>query len=216
MKKKLLIFDLDGTLYELEGGSYNNSLLKKTVLANAKKYLINKLEIEESEAQKKLDSIINNYDENISLGFEKKFNLDRYDYFNVVWNISANNIVKSDYDLHELLNPLTSNYNFALVSDAADIWINNVLEELKIKDLFVNNIFSGEGNRRKGFGNAFKNIITNLNIKPENCISIGDQEYSDIIPAQELGMKTIFVHPTKKSEKADVNIKSIKELPQVI
>ena len=63
MKKKLLIFDLDGTLYELEGGSYNNSLLKKTVLANAKKYLINKLEIEESEAQKKLDSIINNYDE---------------------------------------------------------------------------------------------------------------------------------------------------------
>ncbi|KKQ80277.1 MAG: hypothetical protein UT02_C0012G0028 [Parcubacteria group bacterium GW2011_GWC2_38_7] len=38
-KEGLIIFDLDGTLYELRGGSYSKSSLKKKVISNVQKYI---------------------------------------------------------------------------------------------------------------------------------------------------------------------------------
>ena len=42
-KNKLIIFDLDGTLYKLDGGSFLNSKLNKKILKNVVKYIQKKL-----------------------------------------------------------------------------------------------------------------------------------------------------------------------------
>ena len=107
-------------------------------------------------------------------------------------------------------------YQLVLVSDAPRVWIKNVLKELQIQDIFCDNIFSGEGNLRKGLGNTFANIIHTLKILPRNCIAIGDQEHTDIAPAKKLGMYTIFIHRTKRSPLADGCIISIRELPKTL
>ncbi len=47
------------------------------------------------------------------------------------------------------------------------------------------------------------------------CISVGDQEETDIIPAKLLGMKTIFIGE-KKSNISDYTIRDIFELEEFV
>ena len=211
-QKKLIIFDLDGTLYELRGGSYKKSPLRRSVIVNAQKYIATKLSQSALGAQQILKNIQKQYGEQISIGLEKEFGIDRYDYFNVVWNIPVRNIVKKESGLRKILLSLRKIYDLAIISDAPQIWIDNVLNELQIQDLFRNTIFSGEGNLRKGFGNAVSSITRVLKIHPSNCIVVGYQEDTDIIPAKKLGMHAVFIHRTKRSLVADICIKSIREL----
>ena len=212
-EKKLIIFDLDGTLYKLQGGSYGDSFLRQKVISNAKKYIAEHLGKKEVKEIENIFSVIEDkYGEDISLGLEKEYGLDRYDYFNVVWNIPAKDVVETDPALGNTLATLSQNFTLSLLSDAPKIWISNVLKELDIERFFVGYIFSGEGDRRKGFGNAFSSIVAQLGIDPKNCISVGDQDRTDIIPAKEAGMRTIFVQHGEPSTVADINIEKITDL----
>lgn len=215
--KKVIIFDLDGTLYSFKGKSIKESELYKKILENTKKYIIRKLNKDEKDAKILLDEILKEYGENISIALEKKFGINRYDYFNEVWNISAENYINAkSYKLRETLLEVQNGFDLLLLSDAPKIWIEKVLKELKIYNIFKGKILSGEGDIRKIFHNAFEKIIENLKIKPENCIVVGDQEKIDIIPAKKLGMKTIFVNQDKNCSMADYNIKNILEIEKAL
>ncbi len=216
VRKKLIIFDMDGTLYNFVEGSFKNSGLQKKVLANALKYVMKKLHKTKAEAVKILEEINKQYGEDISIALEKNFGFDRYQYFKEVWNIPAEKYIKPNSGLRKLLLKLRSNYGLVVVSDAPMIWISRVLQELKINDIFKNRIFSGEADLRKGFGNYFQEIIKAYNIKPANCVVIGDQEETDIIPAKKLGIKTIFVNNKKRSKVADFNVKIILDIDKIL
>ncbi len=208
--KKIIIFDLDGTLYELKGDSYDKSLLKKEVVKNAEKYITKKLRVSNFEAKKILIEIKKKYNEGISIGLEKEYGLSRYDYFNNVWDINASKLVRYDASLCKTLNKLSKNYELIILSDAPRVWMQNVFKALKIGKYFKkNNIFSGESDIRKSFGNAFEYILRIKKVKPENCISVGDQLNTDILPAKKLGMKTIYINKKIKKSDADFTIKNI-------
>lgn len=212
-RKKLIIFDLDGTLYQLPDGLYAKSPLQRRVLANARNYIAARLSKSKTEARSILAGVQRKYGEQISIGLEKEYGLNRYDYFNTVWNISARGIVKKNQDLRNILLELQKSYRLALVSDAPRVWIENVLAALSVSDIFHDNIFSGEGNHRKGLGNALSAVIKKYKIRPADCVVVGDQEETDILPAKQLGARTVFVHPTKHSSIGDANINSISKLP---
>ncbi len=214
-KKKTIIFDLDGTLYRLKGGSYAKSDLKKYVLRNAKDFIASQLGLSKKDARGVLDKIQKKYGAEISLGLEKEYGINRYKYFNTVWDIPAGKVVRKDNDLRQTLISLSKKYRLTLVSDAPKVWINNVLKELKVSDIFKNNIFSGEGDMRKGFGNAYQRILKKYKTKPRDCISVGDQEKTDIIPAKKLGMITIFVNENKCSTIATFCIKRIIDMKKI-
>ena len=214
--KKVLIFDLDGTLYQLRGGSYAKSPLKRRVGENAEKFIAKKLSIEQSYAKCILNLVRDKYVEDISIGLEREFGIDRYEYFNAVWDIRAAEVIKMTHDLHEILRSLSQEYRLVLLSDAPRVWINNVLNHLKVTDIFGKNVFSGEGSRRKGFGTAFAAIIKRFRVAPEDCISIGDQEVTDIIPAKEAGMHTILIHPKDHQTRADLHVTSMRKLPRAL
>jgi len=211
-----IFFDLDGTLYELPGGSYSKSPLKRYVLNNARDYIASKLNKTKTEATLILQKILKKYKEEISLGVEKELNLDRNDYFQTVWNIPARPVVIKERNLRKNLLALKKYYRLVIISDAPLIWVKNVLEELNIYDIFRDNIFSGESNNRKGLQTAFPRVIKFLRLKSRECISVGDQENSDIIPAKKIGLKTIFISQSKKSDIADFNVRSISELSKLL
>jgi len=213
--KKLLIFDVDGTLYQFPGGSFSNSPLKKLVRENVLLLIQKHLSVT---AQKSLDifnKIENKYGETLSIGFEKEFGINRNEYFNFVWNIPANLVLKKDPTLRPLFLNLQKSFTLLVLTDAPRTWILNVLNYLDIIDLFEDNIITGESNIRKEFGNAFENILKIKKIKPEDCLSIGDQEKTDIIPAKQLGIKTIYIKDTPSKE-ADFTIKDIQDLPPIL
>lgn len=209
--KKYIIFDLDGTLYQFKGGSFNRSTLKKKIIKNARKFIADQLQINNLKAGLILKNIMRTYKEEISLGLEKKYGLNRFKYFNTVWNIPAENIVEYNYQTRALLNLLQKKNILLLISDAPKIWIQNVIKVLKIENIFKDKIFSGESDIRKGFKNAFETIIKKMKTAPNNCIVIGDQEDTDIRPAKKIGMTTIFVNKHKVSKIADYNISEFKK-----
>lgn len=213
--KQTIILDMDGTLYQFRGGSFRSSGLYEVVRKNVIIHISNKLNKPDVESREILNSIVEKYGDSISTGLEKDFGLDRYDYFNFVWNIDALNFVAFDPKLKKLLINLKKSYNLVLLSDAPRIWIDKVLDCFGITDIFEKQIFSGGGDIRKEFGNGFDRRIEIIGIKPTECISVGDQEHTDILPAKKLGMTTIFVGKNK-SETADYSIKNIFQLKKIL
>jgi len=205
-KDKLIVFDMDGTLYKLKGGAFLDSKLNKKILENVLKFIQFKLKRSEKEARKILDDIKKEYGENISIALEEKYGFDRYDYFNYVWDIEPKSYIIKYSNLEDVLVRLTKEYKFILMSDAPKIWIENVLKELNVERFFNGNILSGEGGKRKIFGNYFSNLLKAYKLKPEKVIVVGDQENTDIVPAKKLGINTIYINKNGKSEFADINI----------
>lgn len=215
-KKEYLLFDLDGTLYHFKGGSYSRSGLRKEVHKRAIKLISKKTGYTKAKSKRILISIIKKYGEDISIGLERQYSINRYSYFNSVWNIPAKLYVTFDKKISKTLHVIARHYRCILISDAPSVWIHNVLRFLKIEECFKNRIYSGEGNIRKGFGNAFNQILKQKNIKPENCITIGDQEKTDIIPAKKIGIKTILISRRYQKTKADFQIKNFSEILNIV
>jgi FMN phosphatase YigB (HAD superfamily) len=215
-KRKMIIFDLDGTLYRLTGGSFRKSKLQQKIHENVLKYLQDRLGVGKKKSCEIVADIKKRYGENISIGLENEYGFDRYDYFNTVWNINPNGLIEKFPDLTRILLELQNKYEMILTSDAPLIWIQRVLAELGATEVFTGKILSGEGDNRKIFGNRFEGILKKYDILPENVVSIGDQEETDILPAKSLGMKTIFVNHAKRSSCADASIKNLADLVAVL
>ena len=215
IKNKLIIFDLDGTLYKFTNDSFVNSGLQKKVLANAKNYIQKKLKQDQAQAQKILREIQKEYGEDISIALEKKYNCSRRDYFNEVWDISAKGIITSNANIRNILLSLREENKLLLVSDGAMVWIINALRELNILDIFEKNILSGDGKKRKSLGNRFDNLSNQYGFLSRDVVVIGDQESTDIIPARNIGFKTIYIND-KKSKYADVTIENIDNIAKGI
>lgn len=212
---KTIIFDLDGTLYNFIGDSFKNSGLYDVVIKNTKDYISKQLNKTNIESQEIIDFIFKKYDNSISIGLEKEFNINRYDYFNTVWNIEAKDYVEFDPKLEGFLIGLKNNFNLVLLSDAPRVWINKVLQHLNIEKIFENSIYSGESNTRKELNNAFEELIKKLDIKESECIVIGDQEDTDILPAKQIGIKTVYIGKNK-STIADYTIDNIFKLNDIL
>jgi len=114
-----------------------------------------------------------------------------------------------------LFSELKDDFNFVVLSDAPKTWIKKVLAHLEVDSYFHDNIFSGEGDVRKEFYNAFEEIVKDLKTEADNCIVIGDQEDTDILPAKKVGLKTVYVGPAEKTE-ADYKINNILELKNIL
>lgn len=218
--KKLIILDLDGTLYSFKNGSFKKSGIYDAIIKNTKKYIKQKLKVGDKAADSIIKEIIKNFGDSISIGLEKRYGFDRYDYFNYAWDLPANKYIFYDHniDLRKIFLKLRKKFKLAVVSDAPLIWVNKVLEKLLIKDIFDKKyLFSGEGDIRKEFNNAFQAIIKKTKIKPSNCVVFGDQLETDIVPAKKVGMKTVYVGNKKQALLiADYVIKSINEIEKAL
>ena len=76
LKNRLIIFDMDGTLYNFKGGSFEKSGLKKRIAENANSFVQIKLNKTKDEASKILKVLRTEYGDNISIALEEKFKED--------------------------------------------------------------------------------------------------------------------------------------------
>lgn len=213
-KKLTLIFDMDGTLYKLKGGSFVASGIYDEMIKNTVNYLASKLDINYKQAEAKLKDIRTRHGNSISIGIEQELGFDRYEYFKVGWNINPEGHVEVADDINKLINTLSKKYKLVILSDAPRVWIERVLRYLNIAEYFGDNIFSGEGNIRKSFGNAHPYILEKLQLQPEECIVVGDEEANDILPAKQVGMRTVFIgdHTSEIADDTIANILELKDL----
>lgn len=214
--KRLLIFDVDGTLYQLPGGSFSASPLRERVERNAIRFISKRLGLSLKQSRLVLKNIRQEFGEDISLGLKQKFQVPLREYFQTVWDISTKSVVRQNNQLRPILLRLASEYNMVVVSDAPKIWIDKVLKTLHIETIFRKHIYSGDGKRRKGQKNTFTMIAKKLGYSPSACTVVGDQMKTDILPARDAGMNSVYIHPNKRSKDATYTIGSITELEHAL
>ncbi|HEU5187673.1 MAG TPA: HAD family hydrolase [Candidatus Saccharimonadales bacterium] len=208
-----VIFDLDNTLYRLRStdGTYEHSSLKVSVMQNARSFVAAKLAISASAAERLLAEMPQ---DDLSLVFEAKYGIDRYEWFQNVWNVDPKpHIVSVDRRLPREIAKLKG--RCLLLTSAPQIWVRYVLRHLGLTHVFIGGAITGEPDLRKPDQAVFLRAATLLRREPSRIVSIGDQNSSDIVPAKSLGMKTIMVGP--KQGDADVRVdKAVQAIRQVL
>jgi len=195
-KYTLIIFDMDGTLYQFKGSGNNNALFKtafyEEVTQNAVQFLASQLSCSVESAQKIREDIFVKYNGDISVGLEKEFGLNRMLYFEQTWDIDALCYFKEDTILREML--LGFSCKKAVLTNAPRVWADNALNTLGITNQFER-IYSGEGEIRKPQKEAYLLVCEAFGVKPNEVMMVED-ELQYLKPAKALGMTTVFVSLT--------------------
>lgn len=192
-QREVAVFDMDGTLYQLDGinNGFSGSTLESAVLQKAKKFIKMKEQCSDKDAEALLQTALTD-PIGISQYLAIRYNISRSEYFEFTWNINPNGIVK-DYenaaDTVKLLKSKYPNKKMVILTQAPKVWAEKVLSFIGVSDEFEA-LYTGEqyGSKKEIFAMLAERYI------PNNITSIGDQEETDIKPAQLLGLKTVLVN----------------------
>ncbi len=119
-----------------------------------------------------------------------------------------------------VLSLLYKNYNLGIISNYYGN-LETVLSEIGLRKYFRSVIDSAVAGIRKPDKKIFNLAMEEMKVNPDETIVVGDSYGNDIAPAKELGCSTIWLEGKGWSESidtssADIKIKSIKELPDII
>lgn len=187
---EIYIFDMDGTLYELNGdeGSFIGSTLMSQVIGNSINFVAKNENCGKYKAKKIIEEAIKDKT-GISRVLAERYNLTRSDIFENTWNVDPKNIIQESSDaLNAILLLKQSGKRLFLLTSAPKIWMDNVLSELNLNNVFERKI-SGENFKTKE--EVFRSLSEEFN--PSSLISIGDQLATDILPANKFGINTFLV-----------------------
>jgi len=129
--------------------------------------------------------------------------------------IDSLKISQSTYDL---LRKMAAKYKLGLVTNFAySPGAYRILDQFDLRPFFKALVVSGEVGWKKPSQHIFEIALSQLSIKPEEAIFVGDDYEVDIVGAKKAGMRTIFLcKEPANNEKADFTIESLIELPSAI
>ena len=195
MKKiEAIIFDMDGTLYsfdEKDESQFRSSEFGKEIWGNCIRFFVERFKISIPEAEKMYQDFNDRYNGEVSSGLEKELGVNRSEYFSFTWNLPVEKYVAHNQDLVRTLQELS--IQSGVLTAAPKIWADKALNFLQIRNFFGEALFTGDPDIRKPNPQAFLQLANFWALKPEQILSIGDQERTDILPAQSLGMKTLRI-----------------------
>ncbi|NWK84280.1 HAD family hydrolase [Staphylococcus sp. GSSP0090] len=204
-KLKLIIFDLDNTLFPF------NYLWLKANKETFKEYnLLNNIDYDNFTSLylkydlhfwEQHDAGLINLDELRELRLIKT--LDHFSiyisheeankYFNTIFNKLLSSIMINK-KMNNLLIALKEKVDIAILTNGKSEEQNIKIDNLGIRTIFGNNIFiSQEIGYEKPDSNAFLSVTSKYNCSPKECLFIGDSFKNDIIGALNTDMKAIFL-----------------------
>lgn len=142
---------------------------------------------------------------------------------NIKSNIDIFKVAKAitDYQSSSLkrnkmtLENLKSFYQLGIISNFSGN-LNIILDEFSLRPNFNFVLDSYHVGFSKPSPEIFKIAISKCQTDPSNIYFVGDNILNDIIPAKELGMKTVLIQPREElnitNDIADYKISSLKEL----
>lgn len=126
--------------------------------------------------------------------------------------------IQTKESAHDILKTMAVKYKLGLVTNFAYYpAVYRILDQFDLRRFFKVVVISGEVGWKKPSLRIFEVALSQLSIKPEEAVFIGDDYEVDIIGAKKVGMKTILLSKEPiNNEKADVKIKHLKELSSAI
>lgn len=220
---KAVIFDLDNTLIDF-------MKMKRLSCEEAIDAMIDAgLKIKKEKGIEILYSLYDKYGIEYHLIFEKFLSkvIGKVDYRILAYGINAYRKVKEGFTVpypgtkRTLISLKNKGLKLAIVTDAPRLQAWMRLTAMKIDDFFDAVVTFEEVGRKKPSRLPFRQVLKKLNLRPNECLMVGDMPERDIKGAKALGMKTCFARygytgkPLKKKVGADFEIESVEELENV-
>lgn len=193
-KIKGIIFDMDGCLYPFDRGSgktFGESQFGQSIKTQELVFIQDQLSIGATEAAAISGDLKQQYNHHLSIALEREHGISRETFFNATWNLLPEHFIDEQPQLASVLGKLS--IRTGLLTAAPKIWADRVLKHLGVQTLLEPNILCGDQDVRKPDPQAFQQVADMLEIHPKYILSIGDQEHTDILPAQSLGMMTMKI-----------------------
>ncbi len=204
---KVLVWDLDGTLYQSQQGMLevmHGAMVtilgehKKLPFNKAKELLNETIKIHKG-ATKSLQALGCGSRISIIKRFEELFDKTAF--------------LKHDAKLQKLFQGLSS-YRHAILSDTTHATIEKELDALGLSSsLFEYIIGVDDAKITKPDLQFFYKLIRQINVPPKNMLMIGDRVEVDLVPAKQLGMKTCLVWGN--SSQADISLPTVYDVVQL-
>jgi putative hydrolase of the HAD superfamily len=94
--------------------------------------------------------------------------------------------------VRETLDDLKARYPLAVVSDGQSAWAVPEMRAVGIDGYFDPIVVSGDHGFRKPDERLFRLALARLKARPEECLYVGNDMHRDVYGAGRLGMKTVF------------------------
>jgi HAD superfamily hydrolase (TIGR01509 family) len=98
----------------------------------------------------------------------------------------------------EVVKKLKKDYKVGILSNNVQGWIDRVLRNYKIENLFDAVIVSSKVGARKPDATIYCQALKKFSVKPKEAVFIADEVAEDLVPATGLGMKTIWLKTDSK------------------
>jgi len=205
-KVKYCIWDVDLTFYTV------SPQMKKEFQNKIYEYISRKLKIPIDEAKQSYKKEFKR--KKSKTAAMEALGLERDAIQEVIDSIDKSRYLKGDLRLVQLFRHL-KHYKHAIVTNSTRTSMEKTLKILGLeKNSFETIITKEDVSTYKPSPEPFIKVMDMLGAKAEECVSIGDVDHSDIIPAKKLGMKTIFVWG--KSKYADASVPTIYEVERLL
>lgn len=139
--------------------------------------------------------------------------------------INSHNIPQENI---EIVKKLKKDYKVGLITNNVQEWVERVLRNYRIEDLFDAVIVSSRAEVRKPDAKIFYIALKTFSVEPEEAVFVSDELAEDLIGAKGCGMKIIWLdtgieNEWKKQEREiaeffqpDAIIKNLKEAVSII
>lgn len=191
-KAEAVIFDMDGTLYTFpENKTFGQSPFGQDIQQNARQFIAEEFGLSAEATDQRYAELQAEYAGETSIGIERAYGVDRMRFFESTWNLDPEKYITPAVGLREALEQIDAER--IVLSAAPRVWVRRALGYMGVADLFGERVFTGEPDIRKPNPEVFRQIIGAYGFAAARVVSVGDQEYSDILPAREVGLQTVRI-----------------------
>ncbi len=190
---KVIIFDLDGTLYKSPEITRHFADAAYHALAKFKN-----IEVEEAQRllEEKREELKKKYDSPVPYTLTlKTFGLpiERWHEENVAYFDPRHYLGKNE-KLKKSLGELKEHYRLAILTNNNTIQTQRILEALGLEDLFEKIFTYNSFKLLKPDPQFFQRAAEDMGVEPEECCFVGDRYNVDLNPAKGLGMQIYEVN----------------------
>ncbi len=209
---KLVIFDLDGTLYKRNTtDNPYGGIVSREVEVRAVEFISRTLNIDPNAAKLLREKLVKKYQKRVGFGLQKEFKIDRDKYNKFVWGgIDPNKYVIPNMNLKSMLISIT--VHKVIFSASPNVWIQGVLSSMGIANLFDCIFDSTMASKYKISG--YIKLLSQFKVKPEEAVHV-DDDYNFLKISASIGIRGILVESKDKHYKIKSEVIKINDIHKI-
>ena len=212
---KAIVFDLDNTLIDRQRAF--TEMLKDRIeltLPEDKKHL---------KEQAIRDILMWDDNGTVSRSVSFKKYCDKYEVtcmtseeLSTYWTTISGSIVYLFDDVIDVITYLKEKYRLAILTNGSPISQRRKLESTGILNMFELSVVSGEVGIDKPDPRIFDVMCERMNVKPEDCLYVGDNYANDVLGARNAGWNAIYLNRLHLASDETQMIDSLEKLKKIL